>query len=802
MEIVESYAQLDPKLRAALPKRLVEAVRQIEQRAAEASPPPLLLEIVRAYQLTIEQQRMLATALLAGASGAQGAAMFWIARLAPIEGGVLEDANRSLSWLVSQALIAPVQRPPGVPACRWRFRAGAALDRVAAVVPGPEGRAGGWEPGAADLAVDPLQPVPSARPGFRPGVPFIGLGDPPAIATPAAPPPSSASSASAPASSSGSSASGPASSSASSASAPASSVSSPASASSPASSGVAPASSGTGAVAPAPARPRRPAELSFGVLRAPAVTFDDLIIDRATREALLDAAALADPFARAVVRQPALAALFGKGRGTVLLFEGPPGTGKTLAAEALAHKLNLGLYVVSTERLVDPNFIKGLFEDAAAHESVLFLDEADDVVSARGGAAHALDRNHNACVAQLLTRLETTEGVVVMATNAGHRLDPALERRLSGRVLFPLPGPEERLQLWRRHLPPGLTLRGTLDVERLARQHTLSGARIRNAVVSATRRALRQGAETGLLVVDAAEIESAAAEQARQAYRDKGPPADGESAQVGELRQPRFDLSRVVLPEALADELAEALVTLDPAVQNLMATASFADAFPAGRGVVLLFEGPPGTGKSLTAEAVAGRLGRPLYVAHAERVTGMWMGQTEKAMARLFDEADAHGAVLLLDEADDLLSARHAATSGSDRVYNRVVDIALKRIEESKGVIILTTNMGAMLDPALERRLTGRFAFPMPEPPERAKILAALIPAELTLAPDTDLEKLARRHELSGGQLRNAVLKAIRRTLRHDPTARVIAAADLEAGLVAAAAEPARRRIGFGGEPD
>ena len=566
------------------------------------------------------------------------------------------------------------------------------------------------------------------------------------------------------------------------------------------------------AALPPPSSTLRAANELLGDLRRPRVTLADVILPSETHEALLDALTLIDPRARAIVPPAAQARLLYKGKGTTLLFEGPPGTGKTMAAEALAHHLGRPLYLARVDRIEDmmlgnsqKNMVR-LFAEASREGAVLLLDEADGLVARRTPVHQAWDQHRNTNVNLFLGEVEEHDGIVILTTNLAVNLDPALERRLTARVRFGLPGLAERERLWRTYTPSDVAHEGELDLPRLARQYPMSGARIRNAVLSALRKELRRrvgvgGAEAageGPLVLRAGDLASSAADELRSAYRDRFERDDGaESESVGELREPARDLASVVLTPAMRARLSEALVALSPEARTLFTSSAFLDTFRTGRGAVLLFDGPPGTGKTTTAEAIAGELGKRMYLMSPERVLSKWLGQSERALARAFDEAEAMDAVLVMDEADSLLEARADGAEYGGRTANHLVNILLRRLDEASGVAILITNRTSALDPALERRLTARLTFPMPDAAQRAEILRRHTPDGVELAGDVDLAELARSHPLSGAHLRNAMLAAIRRMVLRDPAQRTLERALLEEALVEVASSGAVRAIGF-----
>ena len=181
-----------------------------------------------------------------------------------------------------------------------------------------------------------------------------------------------------------------------------------------------------------------------------------------------------------------------------------------------------------------------------------------------------------------------------------------------------------------------------------------------------------------------------------------------------------------------------------------------------GLGLAFNFAGPPGTGKTICAEAIAQSLGRPLLVVRYAELESMWMGETAKNVAAIFRTAREEQAVLLFDEADAIASRRSTSVdSGAQRESNSVVNVLLQELERYTGVVIFATNLAANFDPAFERRIRTHVLFELPGETERARIWQVqLHPSRTPLASDVDFEDLARRYEVSGGDIQNAVLKA------------------------------------------
>jgi SpoVK/Ycf46/Vps4 family AAA+-type ATPase len=232
------------------------------------------------------------------------------------------------------------------------------------------------------------------------------------------------------------------------------------------------------------------------------------------------------------------------------------------------------------------------------------------------------------------------------------------------------------------------------------------------------------------------------------------------SRRVVETIQPRRSFDDVILPPATRRALDQALfhVTSHDLIFNRW---GLGQRHPTGLALAFNFAGPPGTGKTICAEAIAHALGRPLLVVRYAEVESMWMGATPKNVSAVFRLARDEQAVLLFDEADAIASRRSAAPEhGFLRESNTVVNVLLKELETFDGVVIFATNLAANFDPAFERRIRTHVLFEMPGVVEREQIWRVQMHPTLTpLADDVDFRALAETYAVTGGDIRNAVLK-------------------------------------------
>jgi len=174
-------------------------------------------------------------------------------------------------------------------------------------------------------------------------------------------------------------------------------------------------------------------------------------------------------------------------------------------------------------------------------------------------------------------------------------------------------------------------------------------------------------------------------------------------------------------------------------------------------GYRVLFYGPPGTGKTLTATLLGKEFRRDVFRIDLSQVVSKYIGETEKNLEKIFQKAEHHDWILFFDEADALFGKRSSVQNSHDRYANQEVAYLLQRVEDFPGLVILASNFKNNIDKAFMRRFNSIVYFPMPDTNERLKLWQTFLPAKGKLSGDLPIADFARRYELSGSAIVQAI---------------------------------------------
>jgi ATP-dependent 26S proteasome regulatory subunit len=436
-----------------------------------------------------------------------------------------------------------------------------------------------------------------------------------------------------------------------------------------------------------------------------------------------------------------LAALLDVRPPPVLYLQGESGVGRKTLAGALCQARGQRLLVLHGSALASA-------ADEAATLLALALRETRllDCALLIDGFDKLLGAETKVLRTDLLRTIGAEKGVVFLSGECPYQPEVGDFERSFVRVELPAPGIAERTELWRRSLPASMPLAEGVEPDAQAANHRQTGRQIRDATPTAGSQArLRDPAAPRVTMADLSD-----------ACRRHSQP------RLGSLARKIPTLARwedLVLTEDRMRRLGE-IAARARHRSVVFDTWGFDRKLPTGKGLSVLFTGPPGTGKTLAASVLANELGLDLYQIDLSSVVSKYIGETEKQLARIFDEAESTRAVLFFDEADALFGKRTEVKDAHDRYANIETSYLLQRVEAYEGMVILASNLARNMDEAFTRRIQFILEFVNPDRRERLRIWQEIFPENVPLEPDLDLAFMAKRFELAGGFIRNIALAA------------------------------------------
>lgn len=412
------------------------------------------------------------------------------------------------------------------------------------------------------------------------------------------------------------------------------------------------------------------------------------------------------------------------GAPVVVRIDGPPGSGRRTFAASVAARLDLGLLAI------DPAAVP------AEQRGRVYLRAQRQAWLQRCALAWV--------TAPTWQSFPSPFPVQFLLEGPGHRpTGPEHLGRID--VRLPLPEATERASLWRDHVPAVATWPED-DVVALSERFRVTVGDVRRAAATAPR------------------SPEEAAQHVRLAMR-------GSLGELAQRLECPFRWSDLVVPPQVEESLRD-LCFEASARGRLWDDPEVARLFPQGRGLIALFAGPPGTGKTMSAQVLAAELGLDLYRIDLSALISKYIGETSKNIERVLSAAERLDAVLLFDEADALFGRRTEVKDAHDRYANADTGYLLQAIEAWPGFAILTSNKKGNMDTAFVRRLRTIIDFPDPDPALRLelwrRLLGTLCGAHVVAAQAELLERLASSLSLSGAQIKNAVLTAAIGARRHE----------------------------------
>lgn len=440
-------------------------------------------------------------------------------------------------------------------------------------------------------------------------------------------------------------------------------------------------------------------------------------------------AALGDGIGRLVVSDTQRATIIAKGdalaevKGPVrAVIVGDPDVGRAEIAKVLAAKLVRNVLVVDGKALESAGAAQSLHREAMLNDAAVILSDPASLEPA------ALCDVLDGTAAPVFMQCTPEEvGAVLRAADR-----PVIE------VAAPRRDLAQRTRIWVAAAPAGLQQD---DLRAMAERFDMGHRQVTAAMELA-------GARAGDGPIAIEDVRSAC--ETLRETRFEG---------AAERLDCPFDTEDIVLAQDTRAELDLATAWARHGT-GLFGCDGPGRALHSGGGMACLFSGPPGVGKTMAAQIIARQVDYTLYRIDLSKIVDKFIGESEKKLAALFDEAERSRVALFFDEADAIFGKRTQVKDSHDRYANITIDYLLQRIEDFDGFAILATNLAGNIDEAFLRRVRVRAEFSAPGPEDRKLIWQRLLPSAEERAADIDVDRLARPFELVGGEIRNAIYTA------------------------------------------
>ena len=424
----------------------------------------------------------------------------------------------------------------------------------------------------------------------------------------------------------------------------------------------------------------------------------------------------------------------------VFYFYGPKGVGKSEEVNAVCSRLGLPLIIADMERmLLTDSFeesLRRIERQAMISNAALCLKNAELLLK-ENRLQNKLD--------ELLRVIQNSIYLTFILGQSEWNPAGTNYNFTFIKAEFPHPTGAERRKIWGQHSGQ-YSLDNNVDLDKLSENFRFTQGQIKTALKLGESRAVWNSPESGLIVND---------DLYDSCYAQSNKKLGKLAARIKTL----YTMKMLVLPEEQMEQMQE--ICNQVKYRSLVYEKwGFEKRLSLGKGLNILFSGPPGSGKTMAAEVIANEIGLEVYKIDVSQVVSKYIGETEKNLEEVFTEAETSNAILFFDEADALFGKRSEVKDAHDRYANVEIGYLLQRMEEYAGIVILATNLNQNIDEAFLRRLHFNVTFPFPDKEQRKLIWKGIFPAGAPVDKNLDFEFLAEKFVLAGGNIKNIALNA------------------------------------------
>ena len=429
-----------------------------------------------------------------------------------------------------------------------------------------------------------------------------------------------------------------------------------------------------------------------------------------------------------------------EGLNKVFYFYGPHGVGKTEQVISICDRLGLPLIMVDAERMLLADGLEELFRrlerQARVSNAAVCLKNIDLLLK---------EANLQSKQNRLLKMLQT---IIPLTFILGHtQWNPTDTNNTFTfvSVEFPYPNGTERRYCWEQQSRK-YKLDDSVELDKFSENFRFTQGQIKTVLKLGESSSVWNQAENGSIGRE---------ELYNSCYAQSNKKLSTLAARIKAL----YTMEMLVLPKEQMDQMQEICNQVE--YRSLVYEKwGFEKRLSLGKGLNVLFSGPPGSGKTMAAEVIANEIGLEIYKIDVSQVVSKYIGETEKNLEEIFKEAETSNAILFFDEADALFGKRSEVKDAHDRYANVEIGYLLQRMEEYDGIVILATNLNQNIDEAFLRRLHFNVNFPFPDREQRKLIWQGIFPAAAPVDRELDYDFLAEKFVLAGGNIKNIALNA------------------------------------------
>ena len=420
--------------------------------------------------------------------------------------------------------------------------------------------------------------------------------------------------------------------------------------------------------------------------------------------------------------------------GRICILQGARGSGRRALADLICRRIGIRPVIIDIDSLDEEESaseIKRAFSRAAIRSAPVLIE---------GNDSSGQETGRERARAALLKAIKSFSGPVILSSQGPVHLKGRLQAR-STVIEIPAMDYAARRRIWQEIVG---SKSGDGIASEVAARFRLTPGRMMDAYACARSMAALEGRKSP---------------GADDIYRACRMESSRNLSSLARRIEPRRRLDEVVLPPERMEQLRE----IESHIKNrglVYVDWGFEKKLSLGRGLNVLFSGSSGTGKTMAAEALAREIGLDLYKIDLSSLVSKYIGETEKNLRRIFDEAEQSNAILFFDEADALFGKRSDVKDAHDRYANVEISYLLQKMEEHEGIVVLATNLSRNMDEAFMRRMQFVVEFPFPEEDYRLQIWKSLLPEEAPVDGSLDLDFLAEKLKLSGGSIKNILVAA------------------------------------------